>query len=95
MGRGYRRESSLLRKLSRFSTPYLMTGAAHEGVKVVKVTARYLESSKVLLERDSIAPLNIMKKVDGRVVVFPSTSPNDLRVIVCDPLRGRGEIKSN
>jgi len=28
------------------------------------------------------------KGVDGRVVVFPSTSPNDLRVTVCDPLRG-------
>jgi len=26
--------------------------------------------------------------VDGRVVVFPSTSPNDLRVTVYDPLRG-------
>ncbi|MEM0173973.1 MAG: transposase, partial [Sulfolobaceae archaeon] len=25
---------------------------------------------------------------DGRVVVFPSTSPNDLRVTVYDPLRG-------
>jgi HSP20 family protein len=28
------------------------------------------------------------KSVDGRVVVFPSTSPNDLRVNVYDPLRG-------
>ncbi|MEJ2775834.1 hypothetical protein WIW90_06355 [Sulfolobaceae archaeon RB850M] len=27
-------------------------------------------------------------KVDGRVVVFPSTSPNELRVNVYDPLRG-------
>jgi len=27
-------------------------------------------------------------KADGRVVVFPSTSPNDLRVTVYDPLRG-------
>ena len=26
--------------------------------------------------------------MDGRVVVFPSTSPNDLRVTACDPLRG-------
>jgi hypothetical protein len=26
--------------------------------------------------------------VDGRVVVFPSTSPNELRVTVYDPLRG-------
>jgi len=28
------------------------------------------------------------KSVDGRVVAFPSTSPNDLRVTVYDPLRG-------
>jgi len=28
------------------------------------------------------------KGVDGRVVVFPSTNPNDLRVTVYDPLRG-------
>jgi hypothetical protein len=28
------------------------------------------------------------KSVDGRVVVFPSTSLNDLRVTVYDPLRG-------
>jgi hypothetical protein len=27
-------------------------------------------------------------KVDGRVVAFPSTSPNELRVTVYDPLRG-------
>jgi hypothetical protein len=58
--------------------PYLMTGSAHEGggVKALKVNARYLESGEVLLERDSIAPLNLVRKVDGRVVVFPSTSPN-------------------
>jgi hypothetical protein len=37
----------------------LMTGTAHEGggIKVFKVNARYLKSGKVLLERDSIAPL--------------------------------------
>jgi hypothetical protein len=37
------------------------------------------------------------EKLDGRVVVFPSTSPNELRVNVYDPLRGgaRGGIKSN
>jgi len=29
-----------------------------------------------------------IKGVDGRVVVFPSTSPNELRVTVYDPLRG-------
>jgi hypothetical protein len=52
------------------------------------VNARYLESGEVLLERDSIAPVNIARKVDGRVVVFPSTSPKDLRVNVYDPLRG-------
>ena len=28
------------------------------------------------------------KGVDGRVVVFPSTSPNELRVTVYDPSRG-------
>jgi len=28
------------------------------------------------------------KSVDGRVVVFSSTSPNDLRVTVYDPLGG-------
>ncbi|MDT7862429.1 MAG: transposase, partial [Saccharolobus sp.] len=31
---------------------------------------------------------NLARKVDGRVLVFPSTSPNDLRVTVYDPLRG-------
>ena len=29
-----------------------------------------------------------MKKADGRVLVFPSTNPKDLRVTVYDPLRG-------
>ena len=52
------------------------------------MNARYLESGEVLLERDSIAPLNLARKVDGRVVVFPSTSPNELRVTVYDPFRG-------
>jgi hypothetical protein len=28
------------------------------------------------------------KSVDGRVVAFPSTGPNDLRVTVYDPLGG-------
>jgi hypothetical protein len=28
------------------------------------------------------------KSVDGRVVAFPSTSPNELRVTMYDPLRG-------
>ena len=66
-----------MRELSVLN-PYLMTGSAHEGggLKVLKVNARYLESGEVLLERDSIAPLNLVSKVDGRVVVFPSTSPN-------------------
>ncbi|MEJ2778616.1 hypothetical protein [Stygiolobus sp. RP850M] len=26
--------------------------------------------------------------MDGRIVAFPSTSPNELRVTVCYPLRG-------
>jgi hypothetical protein len=38
-------------------------------IKVLKVNARYLESGEVLLEKDSIAPLNMARKVDGRVVV--------------------------
>jgi hypothetical protein len=33
------------------------------------------------------------EKLDGRVVAFPSTSPNELRVNVYDPL-ARGGIKS-
>ena len=72
-----------------------MTGTAHEGggVKVLKVNARYLEGGEVLLERDSIAPLNLARKVDGRVLVFPSTSPNELRVTVYDPLRGVPVVK--
>ena len=55
-----------------------MTGTAHDGggVKVLKVDARYLESGEVLLERDSIASLNLVRKVDGRVVAFSSTGPN-------------------
>jgi hypothetical protein len=32
--------------------------------------------------------LGSYKGVDGRVVVFPSTSPNELRVTLYDPLRG-------
>jgi len=56
--------------------PYVMTGTAHEGggIKIFEVTARYLESDEVLLERDSIAPLNLVKKVDGRVVAFSNKS---------------------
>ena len=57
-------------------------------MKVLKVNARYLESGEVLLERDSIAPLNLVRKVDGRVLKFPSNSPDELRVTVYDPLRG-------
>ncbi|BBG24705.1 hypothetical protein IC006_2039 [Sulfuracidifex tepidarius] len=37
------------------------------------------------MERDSIVPLKIVRKVDERVEVFPSTSPNKLRVTVYDP----------
>jgi hypothetical protein len=29
-----------------------------------------------------------MRRVDGRVVVFPSTNPNDLRVTAYEPSRG-------
>ena len=47
-----------------------------------------LKVLRLLLERDSIAPLNLVRKVEGRVLVFPSTSPNELRVTLYDPLRG-------
>jgi IS605 OrfB family transposase len=89
-GEKLRKRKQIVEKVIRVFNPYLMTGSAHEGggVKVLKVNARYLESGEVLLERDSIAPLNIARKVDGRVLVFPSTSPRDLRVTVYDPLRG-------
>nr|WP_256201813.1 IS200/IS605 family accessory protein TnpB-related protein [Sulfuracidifex metallicus] len=89
-GKKLRKGKQEVEKVVKVFNPFLMTGTAHEGggIRVFKVNARYLESGQVLLERDSIAPLNIMKKVDGRVVVFPSTSPNDLRMTVYDPLRG-------
>ena len=32
--------------------------------------------------------LGSYKSVDGRVLKFPSTSPNELRVTLYDPLRG-------
>lgn len=89
-GEKLKKRRQVVEKVVKVFNPYLMTGTAHEGggIKVFKVNARYLESGEVLLERDSIAPLNLVRKVDGRVVVFPSTSPKDLRVTVYDPLRG-------
>ncbi|MFP3234717.1 MAG: IS200/IS605 family accessory protein TnpB-related protein [Sulfolobaceae archaeon] len=89
-GEKLRKRKQVVERVIKIFNPYLMTGSAHEGggVKLLKVNARYLEGGEVLLERDSIAPLNIARKVDGRVVVFPSTSSNDLRVTVYDPLRG-------
>jgi IS605 OrfB family transposase len=89
-GEKLKKRRQVVEKVVKVFNPYLMTGTAHEGgrIKVFKVNTRYLESGEVLLERDSIASLNLAKKVDGRVVVFPSTSPNDLRVTVYDPLRG-------
>jgi IS605 OrfB family transposase len=89
-GEKLKKRKQIVEKVIKVFNPYLMTGSAHEGggVKVLKVNARYLESGEVLLERDSIAPLNLARKVDGRVLVFPSTSPKDLRVTVYDPLRG-------
>jgi IS605 OrfB family transposase len=89
-GEKLRKRKQVVEKVIKVFNPYLMTGTAHEGggVKVLKVNARYLESGEVLLERDSIAPLNLVRKVDGRVLAFPSTSPKDLRVTVYDPLRG-------
>jgi len=89
-GEKLKKRKQVVEKIIKVFNPYLMTGSAHEGggIRVFKVNARYLESGQALLERDSIAPLNIARKVDGRVVVFPSTSPKDLRVTVYDPLRG-------
>jgi hypothetical protein len=43
-------------------------------IKVLKVNARYLESGEFLLERDSIAPLNLVRKVDERVLAFSNKS---------------------
>ncbi|AEE94685.1 IS607 transposase protein TnpB [Acidianus hospitalis W1] len=89
-GKKLRKRKQIVERVVKVFNPHLMTGPAHEGggVKVLKMNARYLESGQVLLERDSIAPLNLVRKVDGRVLVFPSTSPKDLRVTVYDPLRG-------
>jgi IS605 OrfB family transposase len=89
-GKRLRKGKQVVKKVIKVFNPYLMTGSAHEGggIRVFKVNARYLESGEVLLERDSIAPLNLVRKVDGRVLVFPSTSLNDLRMTVYDPLRG-------
>jgi len=89
-GEKLKKRKQVVERVIKVFNPYLMTGSAHEGggIRVFKVNARYLESGEVLLERDSIAPLNLVRKVDGRVMVFPSTSPKDLRVTVYDPLRG-------
>ena len=48
---------------------------AHEGggVKVLKVNARYLEGGEVLLERDSIAPLNFGEILN--FVIIASSPP--------------------
>ncbi|QXJ35076.1 hypothetical protein J5U22_01623 [Saccharolobus shibatae] len=76
-GERLKKGRQVVEKIIKVFNPYMMTGTAHEGrgIKVVKVNARYLDGGNVLLERDSIAPLNIVRKVDGRVVVFPSTNP--------------------
>ena len=89
-GKKLRRGKQIKEMITKVFNPYLMTGTAHEGggIRVLKVNARYLESNQGLLERDSVAPLNLARKVDGRVVMFPSTSPNDLRVTVYDPSAG-------
>ncbi|BAB66123.1 IS200/IS605 family accessory protein TnpB-related protein [Sulfurisphaera tokodaii] len=89
-GKKLKKSKQIIERIVKVFNPYLMTGTAHEGrgIKVFRVNARYLDGGDVLLERDSIAPLNLMKKVDGRVVVFPSTSPNELRVTVYEPSRG-------
>ena len=83
-----KKRKQVVERVVKVFNPYLMTAHEGGGIKVFKVNARYLESGEVLLERDSIAPLNLVRKVDGRVLVFPSSSPKDLRVNVYDPLRG-------
>ena len=89
-GRKLRKGKQVVEKVVKVFNPYLMTGTAHEGrgIRVLKVNARYLDGGYVLLERDSIAPLNLIRKVDGRVAVLPSTSPDELRVTVYEPSRG-------
>ena len=63
-GEKLKKRRQVVERIVRVFNPYLMTGTAHEGggIKVFRVNARYLESGKVLLERDSIAPLNLAKK---------------------------------
>ncbi|MDT7901367.1 MAG: IS200/IS605 family accessory protein TnpB-related protein, partial [Acidianus sp.] len=75
-GEKLKKRKQVVEKVVKVFNPFLMTGSAHEGggVKVLKVNARYLESGEVLLERDSIAPLNIARKVDGRVAAFSNKS---------------------
>jgi len=76
-GEKLRKGKQVVEKVIRVFLTLPMTGSAHEGggIRVFKVDARYLESGEVLLERDSIAPLNLARKVDGRVVVFPLDQP--------------------
>lgn len=66
-GKKLRKGKQEVEKVVKVFNPFLMTGTAHEGggIRVFKVNARYLESGQVLLERDSIAPLNIMKRWMG------------------------------
>ena len=75
-GEKLRKRKQVVEKVIKVLNPYLMTGSAHEGggIRVFKVNARYLEGGEVLLERDSIAPLNIARKVDGRVLAFSNKS---------------------
>ena len=75
-GEKLKKRKQVVERVIKVFNPYLMTGSAHEGggIKVFKVNARYLESGEVLLERDSIAPLNLVRKVDGRVVAFSNKS---------------------
>ncbi|WP_353616884.1 hypothetical protein [Sulfolobus sp. S-194] len=50
-----------------------------------------LSTNNVLCSRG----LGSEERVDGRVVIFPSASPNGLRVTVYDPLiSARGRIRS-
>ena len=73
-----RKGKQIVEKVVKVFNPYLMTAHEGGGIKVFKVTARYLEGGRVLLE-NSIAPLNLVRKADGSCV-------SSTRVTVYDPL---------
>jgi hypothetical protein len=66
-GERLRKVKQVVERVVKAFNPYLMTGDAHEGkgIRVVKMTNRYLVGKDALLDRDSIAPLNLVKRVMG------------------------------